>query len=451
MLRCLVPALLAFACGSSAQPAPRPVAPPPRPTPPRPPAAEDPAKDDAVAAAVRAHEVLSALSVVPARSEVLANAAMEAAAAAVGQPLEAVAWSGDGERDRGLLKTRVAGVLARATIPLPPDLSLRIARAMATAARNPHAFALDAAGVGNLVTMVSGMKGAALGFEAHAAGGQWVVSAVVAGSPAQAAGMQPGDRLIELDGRPFDEQSLLAALLVVPDQRVIVEAEMGGIHSPYRKQLQLMAAPVARPIADSRVLAKGVGYLRIHYLPRSRNPQEDAAAQVKGALGELDRKKVGKLVIDLRDNPGGSPFDVASLLVRGDPLLEGQVPGKPAEPLARSGPVAPLVEKRPKLAVLVNAQSYSAAEMVALALQGHGEARVFGQPTGGALTFPGQAQLPGGVTLFFPEALVLGPTGSPPAGQRVRPDEPVPSTTAADIAAGKDPQLAAAVAWLTKR
>ncbi|HEU5056741.1 MAG TPA: S41 family peptidase [Kofleriaceae bacterium] len=452
MHRCLLLALVAIACGTKAEPAAPPPVAPVRPDQP-PPAgrAEDPAIADAVAAAVRSHEVLASMSVVPARSDVLANAAMEAAAAAIGQPPEAVAWSGDSERDRGLLKSRVAGVLGRARGALPPDLALRVARSMATAARNPHVFALDAARVGNLVAMVSGAKGAGLGFDAHAAGGEWVVSEVIAGSPAQAAGMHAGDRLISLDGRRFDEQSLLAALLVAPDQRVLVEAEMGGIHSPFRKQLQLVAAPVTRPIAESRVLEKGIGYLRIHYLPRSKDPLSDAAVNVAGALGELHKKKIGKLVIDLRDNPGGSPFDVASILVQGDPLLHSQLPGKPAEPLGRTAPSAPGFERPHRTAVLVNGQSYSAAEMVALALQEHGEARVFGQPTGRGLSFPGQAQLPGGVTLFFPEALALGPKGKVPAEQRVTPDEPVPNTTAADIDAGKDPQLAAAVAWLKKR
>jgi carboxyl-terminal processing protease len=452
MLRSLVLALFAIACGTKSDPAaPRPVAPAPDAATAGTAPDEDPMIADAVAAAVRCHEVLTSVSVVPTSSHVLGNAAMATAAEVIGQPPEAIAWTGEIERDRALLKTRVTGLLMRAKTPLPPDLPLRLARAMAMSARSPHVFALDAAAVGNLVSVVSGLEGAGLGLEAHAAGAEWVVSVVVAGSPAQSAGMRAGDRLISLDGRAFDEQSLLAALLVAPGQKVVVEAEMGGVHSPYRKQLELVAAPVARPIVDSRVLEKGIGYLRVHYLPRSKDPQADAAAQLAGALGELHKKKIGKLVIDLRDNPGGAPFDVASLLVKGDPLLFSQSPGKPAEPLERTGPIAPGLARPHRTAVLVNGQSYSAAEMVALSLQGHGEARVFGQPTGGALTFPGQAQLPGSVTLFFPAELTLGPKGKAPAEHRVTPDEAVPSTTAADIDAGKDPQLAAAVAWLKKR
>ena len=446
MIRSLVVALIAIACGGKQAAAPRPPAPAPRPEPSdqRP---EDPAVTDAVAAAVRSHEVLTSVSAVPASSHVLCNAAMAAAAAAIGQPPEAVAWSGEIERDRKLLGTRLAGVLARTKKALPANLPLLVARAMAMAARNPHVFALDAGGVATLLALVSGQNAPGLGFPAHAAGGAWGVGAVIAGGPAAAAGINSGDRLLSLDRRPFDDQSLIAALLVSSDQRVTIEVEHGE-HQPYRKLVELKAEPVPYPAVNSRTLGGGIGLLRIRALPRSKDPAADAAVLVAGALKELDAKKVRRLVIDLRDNPGGAPFDVASILVRGNPLLQIQTPGGPAEPVART---AETWKKRHTVAVLVNGQSYSGAEIVALALQAHGEARIFGEPTGGALTAPGQAQLPGGVTLFFPAQLFLDAKGKAPADQRVTPDERVPSTTSADMAAARDPQLAAAVAWLKKQ
>jgi C-terminal processing protease CtpA/Prc len=445
MPRFLPALLVALACGGHHE-ASAPTAPRPSRLPAPPARAEDPAAADAVAAAVRAHEVLTARSVVPSRSDVLCNAAMNAAAAVVGQPAEAVAWSGDGERDRPLLENRLTSLLARAKKPLPADLSLELARAMAMAAQNPHVWAVDAPIMANVLALISGQKGSGLGFDAHAAGGHWVVSDVHAGGPAAAAGVKRGDVVVSLDRRPFDEQSLFrVTLFLTAGQHVDLEIESGG----KRKLMDLEAKVVARPIVTSRVLGKGVGYIHIHYLPRSKDPAGDAGVLLAGALKELDAKKVDKLVIDLRDDGGGNPFDVASILIHADgPLLMGQDPGGKPEPIPRS---AEAWKKRHKLAVLVNAQSYSAAEMVALAIQAYGEGRLFGEPTGGALTFPGQENLPGGVTLFFPAGLTLDPRGKLPERQRVTPDEAVPSTTAADIAAGRDAQLDAAVAWLKKR
>jgi carboxyl-terminal processing protease len=445
MPRVLFALLLGLACGGHEKTSTnRPQATRHRAEPPARP--EDPAAADAISAAVRAHEVLTARSVVPVRSGVLCNAAMQAAAAAAGQPLEASAWSGDGERDRPLLKDRLTAVLARAEKPLPADLPLRLARAMAMAAQNPHVWAVDAPIMANVLALVSGQNGAGLGFDAHVAGGHWVVSDVHEGGPAAAAGVKRGDLVVSLDRRSFDEQSLFAVMLfMTAGQHVALEIESGG----KRKLVDVEAKVIARPIVTSRALGKGIGYIHIHYLPRSKDPAGDAGVLLAGALKELDAKKVDKLVVDLRDDGGGNPFDVASILIHADgPLLMGQDPGGKPQPIPRS---AEAWKKRHKLAVLVNGQSYSAAEMVALAIQAYGEGRLFGEPTGGALTFPGQENLPGGVTLFFPAGLTLDPKGKLPERQRVTPDEEVPSTTAADIAAGRDAQLDAAVAWLKKR
>src|SRR5690606_14911384 len=100
---------------------------------------------------------------------------------------------------------------------------------------------------------------------------------------------------------------------------------------------------------------------------------------------------------------------------------------------------------------LVNEQTYAAAEVAALSLQAHGEARVFGQPTGGGLSIPRAEHLAGSVTLFFPEALIAPPRGEIAPTRRVEPDQRVANTTAADYRAGRDPQLDAALTYLRAR
>jgi carboxyl-terminal processing protease len=428
-----------LACGGS------PVAvPEPRPSTEDRPAAraiEDRAAADAVAVAVRSHEVLSATSVVPASSHLLCNAAMEAIATGLGRPPAAMGWTGDGERDRALLRRQAEALLDGRSAPA--DLPLAVARAMAMAAKDPHAFALDAAAMGTMLGMVSGQPAAGLGLGAHVTEGGWVVADVHPGSPAEAAGVKRGELVTALDGRRFDEQSLFAVTFTAPGRAW--KLEIGG------RQVELIAAPFARPIVESRVVSRGLGYVRIHYLPRSEQPAGDASVLLVGALGELSRKKVSRIVLDLRDNIGGAPFEVASILVRGDPLMQLQNPGDAATPGEPIKHAAQPWKKKLELAVLVNDQSYSAAEMIALALQTHREGRIIGRPTGGGLTVPGQEQLPGGVTLFYPSRLVLDANGAAPDEQRITPDQSVPNTSAADYAAGRDPQLDAAMAWLKKR
>jgi carboxyl-terminal processing protease len=410
----------------------------------------DPAAADAVSAAVRAHEILSSVSVVPGDSARLAGAALAALAAGLGAPADEAPWSGDPERDRGILRERCDTLVAAATRPAPPDLPAQVARAMAAVAGDPHAFALEGDQIGSLLASISGEPFAGLGFAVHASpGGGWVVSEVYPDGPAAAAGLRPGDLVAALDGRPLDAASWAeTGRALRPPQPVSLTGTRSGPDGAAPLTLELIAVRIRPPIVEHRIMPGKVGYLRIHYLPHAEDPGSDAAVLVAGALDAFDRARVTRMVIDLRDNAGGAPFDVASILVRGNPLLRIAVPGADAEPLART--VQPWKVRR-KAAVLVNDQSYAAAEMIALALRDHGEARLFGQPTGGALTMPGQAALPGGVLLFFPQALVVGASGASPPGRRLEPDELVANPGPADYAAGRDPQLSAAVAWLVRR
>ena len=62
------------------------------------------------------------------------------------------------------------------------------------------------------------------------------------------------------------------------------------------------------------------------------------------------------------------------------------------------------------------------------------------------------AELPTRVLLFYPAALALGPRSvKSPDGRRVAPDETIPNTSGADVRAGRDAQLDAAVAWVVKQ
>jgi carboxyl-terminal processing protease len=98
--------------------------------------------------------------------------------------------------------------------------------------------------------------------------------------------------------------------------------------------------------------------------------------------------------------------------------------------------------------VLVDDQTLSSAELITLALQDHGVARVVGEPTAGGLTVPRYVPLEDHV-IMTPERFAVGPrTGRTPEQYRVQPDVFVPNRTPEDFAAGNDPQLARALELL---
>ena len=188
--------------------------------------------------------------------------------------------------------------------------------------------------------------------------------------------------------------------------------------------------------------------MRIWTCTHSDDPKRDAAALVARALGDFDRKRVRRLVIDLRGNAGGFPFDLASLFVDADPLLFGVPAEGDPMPVARTK-LAAWKTKRP-MVVLVDDATASGAEMLALILRDHANAPLVGRPTAGGLTFPTTAQLPGDITLSYPESRVGNKDRAVQDGNRLAPDVAVPNPSAADYAANRDPQLDAAIAAFTK-
>ena len=424
------------ACGGSAAPATA-QRPAQRPTPvPRPERPVDQAAADGVAAAVRAHEALVSISVVPADSARVGKAAIDALSAALAVPAPEVAWSGDAERDRALLGEAAGDLARRATRPAPADLPLVVARAMAAAAADPHVFALDNTGMAGLLAATSGLPHVQLGFAAHRSGEAWVVSEVFPGGAAEKKGLAPGT---ELAATGFDWGRDFIQHVGAPEGEVV---ELPG-------GLALELSRVSMPIVEHRVLPGRVGVLRVHAFTGTADAARDAGALVAAALADLDRKKVSRLVIDLRENMGGNPVPVVSQLVAGDPIVWMSRPGEDPQPMARDRPFS---KRKRHIAVVINDQTYSAAEMAALALRELAGARLFGQPTAGALTIPNPAELPTRVLLFYPAALALGPRSlKSPDGRRVAPDETIPNTSGADVRAGRDAQLDAAVAWVVKQ
>jgi carboxyl-terminal processing protease len=100
------------------------------------------------------------------------------------------------------------------------------------------------------------------------------------------------------------------------------------------------------------------------------------------------------------------------------------------------------------LAILTDEMSASTSEFFAAGLQGVGRARVFGSNTAGQALPAAIIRLPTDDMLMHVFADFTGPGGVRIEGRGVQPDEVVPDTRA-DLLAGRDAPLRAALAWIT--
>lgn len=198
------------------------------------------------------------------------------------------------------------------------------------------------------------------------------------GSPADLAGLQIGDRIVAIDGKEtkgFTTAQVSNLLRGEPNTTVEVTVEklLGG----ERKNVKIRRQRIAIPsVSYAGYVAEGVGYIRhSDFTDRCYDEMRDAIARLQSE-GELKQ-----LILDYRNNGGGvlqSAIKILSLFVpKGTLVVETK--GRKAENNAKyytqSNPILPDIP----LAVLINGNSASAAEIVAGALQDLDRAVLLGE------------------------------------------------------------------------
>jgi len=228
------------------------------------------------------------------------------------------------------------------------------------------------------------------------------------GSPAERAGLQTGDRLIEIDGRSMRGWT-------VDEARTAMRGPLGTSVALVIERGQSTRIPVTLERADIRVnavaratvLPGGIGYVAVTTF------SDSTEAELVNAVDSLRRSGATKLILDLRGNPGGlldQGVGVADLFLS---------PGK--QIVTTKGRIASsnaaYVDETPErwgampVAVLVNASTASAAEIVAGALQDHDRALVIGRVTYGKGSAQALFPLDNGAALMLTHARWFTPLG----------------------------------------
>ena len=296
-----------------------------------------------------------------------------------------------------------------------------------------------------------------LGLEVTVEGDVLVVVSPVADSPAERAGLHPGDRILSIDGETTREMTLGEALRRMrgaPGSKVVLEIMRDGFQAPLKLTLVRdrvrMQSVEWRPLDAERRLA----YVRVKaFQDRTdraiRKALDDARVAFKG---EIDG-----LVLDLRNNPGG----LLQQAVRVSDLWLSQGVIVSVEGRSRSNvEIERAREKETEpgypIVILVNKGTASASEIVAGALQDHGRAVLLGSTTFGKGSVQSIIELEDGSGLKLTVARYFTPKHRSIHGQGIAPDitvdlPPPPPPAARDgkaAPAGPDVQLDRALQWL---
>lgn len=250
---------------------------------------------------------------------------------------------------------------------------------------------------------------------------QPIIVQPIEGSPAERAGLRAGDLILKVDGKDVygvtvDELRTLVRGPKGSQVRLTLQHE--GEDVPY--EVSVTRDEISVPSVSWRMLPGNVALIR---LIQFSAPASDDMAK---AINEAKAQGAQGVILDLRNNPGGlvnELVDVASLFLPEDAtvLLEQDREGNRTPYKTEGGTLLPDLP----LAVLVNNNSASSAEILAAALKENGRATVIGVPTFGTATVLRSFSLGDGAELRLGTTQWLTPNGEVVRGRGITPDKVV--------------------------
>lgn len=276
--------------------------------------------------------------------------------------------------------------------------------------------------------------------------GGFEVSAVTEGSPAAAAGIQAGDILVKVAGQSALELGQSGTVQTVrgePGTQITLTFSRGGKEF----DATLTRANIRTPVATYTMTDDQIGVITV------RNFDTNCASETIAAVDALVADGAKGIVFDVRNNPGGLKTELVKVL---DHLL-------PEGPLFRSRDYAGRESVDTSdascvnlpMAVLVNGDSYSAAEFFAAAMQEYQAAVIVGAKTCGKGNFQNTFRLSDGSAIAISVGKYFTPKGVSLTDVGITPDIPADlnEESSEKLYAGKldakdDPQLQAALGVL---
>lgn len=275
------------------------------------------------------------------------------------------------------------------------------------------------------------------------------VTQVEPGGSAQAGGIQPGDVLIAAEGTSFIDADINEASKIIKGKagtKVSVTVLRNGEELTFTLTRQVIRTQVAA----GEMLDGNIGLVSIN------NFNDRCAQETKAAIESLIEQGATSLIFDLRNNPGGYKHELVNildyLLPEGDLFHSVDYSGKKETDTSDAKCL------QMPMAVLINKNSYSAAEFFAAALEEYNWATVVGDPTSGKGNFQYTFDLPDGSGVglsvgkyYTPNGVSLAEQGGLVPEVLVEISDELAAKIYADLVPpAEDPQIQAAVKVLTE-
>jgi carboxyl-terminal processing protease len=238
--------------------------------------------------------------------------------------------------------------------------------------------------------------------------GYYRIMQVLPGTPAEKAGLLPGEIIEEIDGVGISEKTYIytqAFLRGQPGSEVTLGISRGREEDLY--EVKLTREKNAPTPVETKILRPGVGYMRLLQVHAAQLPE------VEKGLKTLVNSDVTKLVLDLRGCGNGEPSVAVKIvdLLMNEGVITIQKGQSVADTTFTASPKQTIFQG--PMVVMVNGYTNGAAEVIAAALKAHPKCTVIGQKTYGTASEQKYFELEDGSAVYLTYLLYHSPDGEP--------------------------------------
>ena len=285
--------------------------------------------------------------------------------------------------------------------------------------------------------------GVGITIEQQADDSGFLIVMVTDGSPAKEAGIEVNDLLIGVEDQDVRGMTTGEVGALVKGQEG-TKVSLTVLRKGENMTLSVERRRIEQPVAEGEMLENGIGLVTIY------NFDARCADETIAAIEKLRSEGARKLILDVRNNPGGFADELVKVL---DYLLpEGDLFRSVSFDGTENVDTSDETYLDMPMAVLVNGNSYSAAEFFAAALQEYEAAVVVGEPTVGKGYYQQTIQLGDGSAVALSTGKYFTPKGNTLAEKGITPtvrvdvdEETASAIYYGTIQPSDDPQIQAAI------
>jgi len=280
-----------------------------------------------------------------------------------------------------------------------------------------------------------------VGMEIGIRKGQLQVISPLEGTPAQRAGLRPGDKIIKIDDKSTIDMTIDEAVDLIRGPRG-TEVTLTIFREEWEKtkEFKITREVIEIPSLKWEIIDDNIVYLRLYHF------SEKASFDFRVAAFEILASPAQKIILDLRNNPGGY-LEVAQaisgwFLERGEVVAIEDFGGEKEQKIYKAQGPSQLLEY--PIVILINQGSASGSEILAGALRDNRGIKIIGESSFGKGSVQELEKLREGSSLKITVARWLTPKGELITDKGLEPDIKV-EMTEEDYEQDRDPQLDKAI------